>query len=182
MKTPLRSLALATILAAALTQQASAETVTLQLSNATVDVPEGWTHKDAGNNTMALDEPNKQVNISIISTEGKNLLTVVTNVTAMLKKMMPKLKLDKGKKAAINGNVGKVFVGAGVLGPKPVKVALHVLETPDHHGLMIISLVEAAKFKAHSKTVAAIIASLKPPAAAPAPEPPAGAPPAGDTK
>lgn len=138
MKSPLRSLALATTLALALSAQASAETVTLQLSNATVDVPEGWTHKDAGNNTMALDEPNKQVNISIISTEGKNLLTVVTNVTAMLKKMMPKLKLDKGKKAAINGNVGKVFVGAGVLGPKPVKVALHVLETPDHHGLMMI--------------------------------------------
>ncbi len=182
MKSPLRSLALATTLALALSAQASAETVTLQLSNATVDVPEGWTHKDAGNNTMALDEPNKQVNISIISTEGKNLLTVVTNVTAMLKKMMPKLKLDKGKKATINGNVGKVFVGTGVLGPKPLKVALHVLETPDHHGLMIISLVEAAKFKAHSKTVAAIIASLKPPAAAPAPEPPAGAPPAGDTK
>ena len=57
MKSPLRSLALATTLALALSAQASAETVTLQLSNATVDVPEGWTHKDAGNNTMALDEP-----------------------------------------------------------------------------------------------------------------------------
>ena len=169
MKTLVRGVAALCILG--LATVASAETITLDLTKVTVDVPEGWTQKDVGNNTRSLDDPNKQVNIAIIGTEGQNLLTVVTNVTAMLKKMMPKLKLDKGKKAAINGMTGKVFAGSGVYGPKPVKVGLVVLETPDHHGLMVVTIAEAAKAKANAKAVAGILASLKPPAVAPAPAP-----------
>src|SRR5688500_9179989 len=111
------------------TGSAGAEPINDTNARVTLEVPEGWTHRPV-NGALSIDEPNKQVNFTIVMVEAPDLKQAAAKAAGMLKKLTTKLKLDKGRKLSLGGMAGMGFKGSAVLGKKPITIALLVAVTP----------------------------------------------------
>lgn len=144
---------------------AAAERKTVLGSGVAFDVPTGWRSAEKSVDGEALVvalSPDEEASVIFAVSEAANADKAIRALDGALAKFVSGAKLQKARKAKLNGMRALVMGGSGAVNGSPVKLAVTIVETPTKKVLFVIGLVNAAKAKAYRKTLDELLAGIKP--------------------
>ena len=140
---------------------ALAEEINDSAAKVSFHVPAGWV-KDNSGGMLALGTSQGDVMIRITRMPAKDLKAAAKKIEGDLKNTVQKAKKGKTKAVKINGLPASITEGSGIMGGKPVKLALIALLTPTDKAFVIVGVVLAETYAARKAELDAFVGGIKP--------------------
>jgi hypothetical protein len=126
-----------------------------------VEVPDSW-KKASSDHGVTVADPKGEVSLTFAVVDAKDVKKALDAAGKMMKKITTKLSLGKGQPTTINGMKAIEVLGKAMLGGKPIKLAVTVIQTPNGKGAIVFGLADAASFDSHKDELMKIFESIKP--------------------
>jgi predicted Zn-dependent protease len=141
---------------------AFAETITHDVAQVSIGVPEGWKVKKDGQ-ALTLMDKKEDTAVAFAVVDAEDLKAAAKRVEKSLEKKVKKLKWEKEEKVTINGMKGVMLEGDGRIDDKDVDLAVLVLDTPNpDKDLFVIAIAEDAVLEKHKDEIKFVFKNLKP--------------------